>query len=64
MTPGTSGVPEITEPVNSMDVVDVLAENICEGLLTPHESLSALKGMATNKAPGLDGFPAEFYLQF
>ena len=64
VTPGTSGVPEITEPVNSMDVVDVLAENICEGLLTPHECLSALKGMATNKAPGLDGFPAEFYLQF
>ena len=27
VTPGTSGVPETTEPVNSMDVVDVLAEN-------------------------------------
>ena len=27
VTPGTSGVPEATEPVNSMDVVDVLAEN-------------------------------------
>ena len=27
VTPGTSGVPETTEPVNSMDVVDVLAKN-------------------------------------
>ena len=27
VTPGSSGVPETTEPVNSMDVVDVLAEN-------------------------------------
>ena len=27
VTPGTSGVPETTKPVNSMDVVDVLAKN-------------------------------------
>ena len=64
VTPGTSGVPEITKPVNNEDVMDVLAQNICEDLLTPHGCLSALKGMATNKAPCLDGFPAEFYLQF
>ena len=64
VTPGTSGVPEITKPVNNEDVVDVLAQNICEDLLTPHGCLSALKGIATNKAPCLDGFPAEFYLQF
>ena len=37
---------------------------LCEGLLTPDECLSALKVMARNKAPGLDGFPAEFYLRF
>ena len=34
-----------------------------EGFLTPEECLGALKGMARNKAPGLDGFPAEFYLK-
>ena len=27
VTSGTSGVPETTDPVNSMDIVDVLAEN-------------------------------------
>ena len=37
---------------------------VCEGLLTPDECLSALRNMAKNKAPGLDGFPAEFYLRF
>ena len=36
----------------------------CEGLLTTEECLAAIKGMAKNKAPGLDGFPAEFYLRF
>ena len=36
----------------------------CEGSLTPDECLSALKGMASNKAPGLDGLPKEFYLAF
>ena len=37
---------------------------LCEGPLTPHECLCALKGMAKNKAPGLDGLPVEFYLRF
>ena len=37
---------------------------VCEGLLTHDECLRALKNMAKNKAPGLDGFPAEFYLRF
>lgn len=30
---------------------------LCEGPLTPHECLCALKGMTKNKAPGLDGLP-------
>ncbi|PFX17275.1 Transposon TX1 uncharacterized 149 kDa protein [Stylophora pistillata] len=38
--------------------------NTCEGPLTPSEVLHALKGMARNKAPGLDGLPMEFYLRF
>ena len=37
---------------------------VCEGSLSSDECLLALKGMATGKAPGLDGFPAEFYVTF
>ena len=37
---------------------------LCEGHLTPDECLAALQGMARRKAPGLDGFPMEFYLKF
>ena len=33
----------------------------CEGHLTPDECFTALQGMARRKAPGLDGFPMEFY---
>ena len=37
---------------------------LCEGLLSPAEVLTALRGMAHNKAPGSDGLPAEVYLKF
>ena len=36
----------------------------CEGEISPSEALEALKGMAKNKTPGIDGLPAEFYLAF
>ena len=36
----------------------------CEGLLSPNEVLTALKGMPHNKSPGSDGLPMEFYLTF
>ncbi|PFX24301.1 Transposon TX1 uncharacterized 149 kDa protein [Stylophora pistillata] len=36
----------------------------CERPLTVEECFEALKGMGKNKAPGVDGFPAEFYLRF
>jgi hypothetical protein len=36
----------------------------CEGHVTNAECLAALSAMAHNKSPGLDGFPAEFYLKF
>ncbi|PFX12148.1 Transposon TX1 uncharacterized 149 kDa protein [Stylophora pistillata] len=38
--------------------------NSCEGLFTPSEVFDALKGMARNKTPCLDGLPMEFYLRF
>ena len=36
----------------------------CEGLLTVEECFNALKAMPSNKTPGLDGLPAEFFLSF
>ena len=36
----------------------------CEGSLTLDECHKALIGMAHRKAPGLDGFPMEFYVKF
>ena len=36
----------------------------CEGLLTEKECLEALKDMASEKTPGTNGLPAEFYKTF
>ena len=36
----------------------------CDGPLTEDELLAAVRGMARNKAPGLDGLPLEFYISF
>ena len=37
---------------------------ICKGLLTKQECAEALKNMDSEKTPGTDGFPAEFYKLF
>ena len=37
---------------------------VCEGALTEKECLEALKDMGTEKTPGTDGLPAEFYNVF
>ena len=39
-------------------------QNICEGALTEKECLEALMSMDSNKTPGTDGLPAEFYKVF
>ena len=36
----------------------------CEGPLSAAECFAALSSMATGKAPGIHGFPMEFYLKF
>ena len=36
----------------------------CEGLVTVSECLGVLKTKESNKSPGSDGFPAEFYKVF
>ena len=38
--------------------------NHCEGLLTARECLESLKNMESNKTPGTDGIPVEFYKVF
>ena len=39
-------------------------QDTCEGYFTSDEVYTTLKGMAMGKAPGTDGFPAEFYCLF
>ena len=36
----------------------------CEGPLSVAQCFAALSGMATGKAPGIDGLPMKFYLKF
>ena len=36
----------------------------CDGLLTKKECLEAIKSMESEKTPGTDGLPAEFYKMF
>ena len=36
----------------------------CDGLLTEAECFASLKTMTSNKTPGSDGLPAEFYKVF
>ena len=39
-------------------------QTLCEGVISEQECTNALKQMANNKTPGLDGFPVEFYKLF
>ena len=60
-----------TDPVVQSSLLGNLSSSLppdkasqCEGHLTVEECFVALQGMARRKAPGLDGFPMEFYLKF
>ena len=48
-------------PQNFTEGLDGQSINECEGLLTDVECLESLKTMASNKSPGTDELPAEFY---
>ena len=52
---------ELLSHVSSLPASDSAA---CEGFLTLEECFSALSGMARGKAPGCDGLPMEFFLNF
>ena len=51
-------------PQNFTEGLDEQSKNECEGLLKDVECLESLKAMASNKSPGTDGLPAEFYKVF
>ena len=55
---------DIFFPKNFTEGLDEQSKNECEGLLTDVECLESLKTMASNKSPGTDGLPAEFYKVF
>ena len=44
--------------------LDVAERDFCEGPLTAEECFFAMKGMKSNKTPGADGLPMEFYKTF
>ena len=53
--------------LNSIDFNQILSDedkNFCEENISEEEILTVLKRLKKNKAPGLDGIPVEFYLQF
>ena len=50
--------------INLSNCLSAYEREACEGLLTMKECLAALKGMVRGSAPGVDGFPMEFYLAF
>ena len=58
---------DIEEYLADISLERVLADKeqlICEGLLTIEECSEALKNMKSNKSPGSDGLPKEFYVTF
>ena len=55
---------DIFFPEGNTVMLDEQGQNECEGLLTEAECLESLKSMESNKSPGSDGLPAEFYKVF
>ena len=60
-----------TDPVAQQELLSNVSSTLspgqaleCEGSLTVDECHKALIGMVHRKAPGLDGFPMEFYVKF
>ena len=49
---------------NLSSVLPPAEASVCDGHLSVEECFAALQGMASRKAPGLDGLPMEFYVKF
>ena len=61
---GSDRYANIIFPEGNAVMLDEQGQNECEGLLTEAECLESLKSMESNKSPGSDGLPAEFYKVF
>ena len=60
-------IKDIEDFIEDTIVENTLNENdklMCEGEVTQDECFKAIKLMKTNKSPGLDGIPVEFYREF
>ena len=51
-------------PDGNTPILDEQEQKHCKGLLTASECLESLKSMESNKSPGSDSLPAEFYKVF
>ena len=62
----TQGVDAINEYLDKVNLPELSPErqNSCEGLISQQECEDALKKIKTNKSPGDDGIPIEFYKAF
>ena len=49
---------------NNMNILNENDKTSCEGFISEHECLLALKDMKNNKSPGSDGISTEFYKIF
>ena len=53
----------INNYINQFDVplLSDVEKSLCEGLVTNNECLDVIKQMSSNKSPGYDGLPSDFY---
>jgi len=56
--------PDFFFPHENPKTLDSDQQSLCEGKLTKAECLEALKSMDSDKSPGSDGLPADFYKVF
>jgi len=57
-------MPDFFFPHENPKTLDSDQQSLCEGKLTKAECLEALKSMDSDKSPGSDGLPADFYKAF
>ena len=65
-TSKTQGVDAINEFLGKVNLPELSPErqNSCEGIISQQECEDALKKIKSNKSPGDDGIPIEFYNAF
>ena len=61
--PNQKDVNECIENV-TLPVLTLEKHDVCEGDILEHECVNAIKKMKSNKSPGEDGLPIEFYRPF